>query len=117
VGGPAGPGQRVRPEGRLDPVPHGAEIDADGGQRIRVEAGEQGSARAQSFQADDFLLDALGCDPMFAQDRRHRQVSSGQGKQEVLAAPVTVPEPEGVRLGVEHDGARAVGKRAGADTH
>ena len=76
------------PEGGLDPVADGAGIDADGCQCAGVEAGEQGGGRAQSFQADDFLLHALGRDPVLAQDRGDRHVGSGKGEQEVLAAHV-----------------------------
>ena len=58
--------------------------------RRRGEAGEEGGCRAQSLQPDDFLLHALGRDPVLAQDRGDRHVGSGEGEQEVLAARVSV---------------------------
>ena len=57
---PVGPGQRVRAERRVDPGPHGVEIDPDRGQRGPVQVGEQGRPGPDPGPADDFLLDPVG---------------------------------------------------------
>jgi len=105
VQGLAGRCQGVRSEGCLDRGAHGADVDPDDGERVPVEVPEQGGPGS----AGDFRLDPSGRDAVLAQDGPGRLVRGGQGEQEMLAAEVAVPEPEGMLISDDRDGDRVRG--------
>src|ERR1700691_2614089 len=61
--GREGPGERVRAGRRLDPRADGVEVDADGSQRLFVEA-TQGTSDVEESQ-----LNSFGSDVLVAKDR------------------------------------------------
>ena len=110
VDGPVGPGQCVRPERRVDPGPHGVEINPDRGQRGPVEVGEQARPGPHPGPADDFLLNPVRREAPLTQDRAGRLIGADQGQQQMLTADVAVAEPASVSLGMDHDGAGVIGE-------
>src|SRR6202034_1545339 len=100
-------------EGRLDPGAHGAQIDPDGRERVRVKAAEQAGPGAVTGKTDDLLLNALRCDAALAQEGARWLAGRDQSEQEMLAADVTVPEPAGMLQG-EGQGGEGLG---GAGLH
>jgi hypothetical protein len=81
---------------RLDHGAHGVEVDPDGRERVPVKAAEQAGPGPVTGMTDDLLLNALRRYAVLAQDGARRQTGRDQGKQEVLAADVTVAEPAGM---------------------
>jgi hypothetical protein len=87
------------------------DVDSDGGQRAPVQVAEQ----AAPGEPLDFCLDPPGGDAVLAQDDASQatvagRLVGGQGGQEVLAAEVGVPEPDGVLVGLFRDGAGVRGQ-------
>jgi hypothetical protein len=105
-----GPGEGVRAECRLDPGTDNVQVDADGRQRVCVQAAHRGGRLAPAGGAQYFRLDAVGRDALVAQHRAGRLAGRGGGQQQVLAADVTVPEPAGIVPGLGDDVASGIGE-------
>jgi hypothetical protein len=85
------------PERRLDPGPHGVEIDPDSGQRVPVQAAEQD--RSRSGATGDLLRDVFQRGTVLVQNDARRPrvappVKSGdEDGHEMPAADVAAGEP------------------------